>query len=124
MITFEQTLLVNLEQKAPFLLETLERSYHHHEPVDFATLTIEHVMSQTLTPEWQTYLGEDWKTTYDLYLHTLGNLTLTGCNSPLSNNLICRQTPAVRQQPSGTEPLFHDRRAVAQGQYLNRGRPR
>jgi len=75
-----------LEQKARFLLETLEHSYHHQEPVNFATLTIEHVMPQTLTDEWRSDLGAEWQTTHELYLHTLGNLTLTGYNSPLSNN--------------------------------------
>jgi uncharacterized protein with ParB-like and HNH nuclease domain len=74
-----------LEKKSKFLLETLERSYHHQEPVDFAGLTIEHVMPQTLSDEWQAHLGADWRTIQDLYLHTLGNLTLTGYNSPLSN---------------------------------------
>lgn len=74
-----------LEQKARFLLETLEHSYHHQEPVNFATLTIEHVMPQNLNDDWRTHLGEDWQTIQDLYLHTLGNLTLTGYNSPLSN---------------------------------------
>jgi uncharacterized protein with ParB-like and HNH nuclease domain len=75
-----------LEQKARFLLETLEHSYRHREPVEFATLTIEHVMPQTLTDEWRSHLGVEWQTTHELYLHTLGNLTLTGYNSPLSNN--------------------------------------
>lgn len=75
-----------LEQKARFLLETLEQSYQHREPVDLASLTIEHVMPQTLTDEWRSHLGAEWQTTHELYLHTLGNLTLTGYNSPLSNS--------------------------------------
>ena len=76
----------SLEQKAKFLLETLEDSYRHREPVHFAPLTIEHVMPQTLTDEWRAHLGSDWSTVHDLYLHTLGNLTLTGDNSGLSNS--------------------------------------
>ena len=74
-----------LEKKAKFLLETLERSYPNREQVQPDSLTIEHVMPQTLTEEWRAHLGEDAQTTHDLYLHTLGNLTLTGYNSPLSN---------------------------------------
>ena len=75
-----------LEKKSKFLLETLERSYQHREPVKFDYLTLEHVMPQTLTDEWKTHLGSDWATVHDLCLHTLGNLTLTGDNSGLSNS--------------------------------------
>jgi len=74
-----------LEKKAKFLLETLERSHPSKEQVHLDYLTIEHVMPQTLTPEWKAHLGDDAQTTHDLYLHTLGNLTLTGYNSELSN---------------------------------------
>jgi predicted transport protein len=45
--------------------------------------TIEHIMPQneSLSPEWKKSLGEDWQRVHDQYLHTLGNLTLTGYNS-------------------------------------------
>lgn len=46
-------------------------------------ITIEHVMPQKLTDEWKEELGEDFETTYTKFLHTLGNLTLTGYNSEL-----------------------------------------
>ena len=39
--------------------------------------TIEHIMPQTLTPQWKEELGEDWQQIYDTYLHTFANLTLT-----------------------------------------------
>ena len=74
-----------LEQKGRFILETLERSNRHKEQVNLDNLTIEHVMPQTLTPAWKAHLGDDWQNTHDLYRHTLGNLTLTGYNSELSN---------------------------------------
>ena len=74
-----------LEKKSKFLLETLESSYQHKEQVHFGSLTLEHIMPQTLTDEWKAHLGADWATTHDLYLHTLGNLTLTGYNPELSN---------------------------------------
>lgn len=50
-------------------------------------LTIEHIMPQNknLSTAWQRMLGEDWESVRDRYLHTLGNLTLTGYNSELGD---------------------------------------
>ena len=49
--------------------------------------TIEHIMPQNenVSVAWRTELGEDWKRVHDQYLHTLGNLTLTGYNSEYSD---------------------------------------
>ncbi len=45
--------------------------------------TIEHILPQNevLSLAWQTELGADWKRVQQTWLHTLGNLTLTGYNS-------------------------------------------
>lgn len=71
--------------KCKLILETIEEAYNHKEVVDFANLTVEHIMPQTLTEEWKSSLGEDWEETHELYLHVIGNLTLTGYNPELSN---------------------------------------
>lgn len=71
--------------KTKLILERLEQTYGHREPVTFDDLQIEHVMPQTLTDWWRSNLGESGETTHELLLHTLGNLTLTGYNASLSN---------------------------------------
>ncbi len=43
-------------------------------------------MPQTLTEEWERDLGENFEAIHEKYLHTIGNLTLTGYNSEYSNN--------------------------------------
>lgn len=45
--------------------------------------TIEHILPQNpdLSSQWQDELGPDWQTVQQTWLHTLGNLTLTGYNS-------------------------------------------
>lgn len=50
--------------------------------------TIEHIMPQTLTPEWKSHLGDKWEQIYKDYLDTIGNLTLVTqeWNSTLSNS--------------------------------------
>ncbi|MEU6879973.1 DUF262 domain-containing protein [Streptomyces sp. NPDC046712] len=76
------------------VLQRLEESYEHPEPVDFATaqLTIEHVMPQSPGDEWLRMLSEDvvdGESAQDLHSrlqHTLGNLTLTAVNAELSNH--------------------------------------
>lgn len=49
-------------------------------------ITIEHIMPQTLTPQWKHDLGENWEEVYEKYLHTFANLTLTGFNTSYSNH--------------------------------------
>jgi len=72
--------------KTKLILESLEEKFAHKEPVSFDNLTIEHVMPQTLSTWWQNNLDEDWEETHELYLNTIGNLTLTAYNSKLSND--------------------------------------
>lgn len=71
--------------KTKLILEALESAFEHKEQVPYDKLTIEHVMPQTLSDEWKQQLGADWQMVHELYLHTLGNLTLTAYNSELSN---------------------------------------
>lgn len=72
--------------KTKLILETLEEHFNHKEAVPFDNLTIEHVMPQTLNEWWQSNLGPDWEETHELFLHTIGNLTLTAYNTELSND--------------------------------------
>lgn len=71
-----------------YLLEALE-NYYHKEPIDLntANYTIEHIMPQNIEHNlsWQKMLGEDWQEVHSLYLHSLGNLTITGYNAEMSN---------------------------------------
>jgi uncharacterized protein with ParB-like and HNH nuclease domain len=72
--------------KTKLILESIEESFAHREAVPFNNLSIEHIMPQTLSEWWQHYLGEEWEIVYELQLHNIGNLTLTGYNSELSND--------------------------------------
>jgi uncharacterized protein with ParB-like and HNH nuclease domain/predicted transport protein len=69
-----------------YLLSKLE-NHGRKERVDVGSFTIEHVLPQNpnLSAQWQTDLGADWKRVQQDYLHTIGNLTLTGYNSELSD---------------------------------------
>ena len=109
-----------------YLLERLENSYpgRKKEPVVInSVITIEHIMPQTLEDEWKTMLGNNWQTVHNQYLHTIGNLTLTGYNIELSNNpfdykktceggfnnSIFKLNEFVQKQTSWTEDKIKDR---------------
>ncbi len=67
------------------ILETIEANFEHHEEVRLDEITIEHVMPQTLSAEWESMLGANALAVHAEWLHTIGNLTLTGYNPELSN---------------------------------------
>ncbi|WP_219026210.1 DUF262 and DUF1524 domain-containing protein [Helicobacter pylori] len=72
-------------KKNKYFLERLE-NFERKERVYTHEYTIEHIMPQTLTEEWKRDLGENFQAIHDKYLHTIGNLTLTGYNQEYSNN--------------------------------------
>ena len=55
-------------------------------PID--ECTIEHILPQNenLNASWREALGENWREIQELYLHTLGNLTLTRYNSEFKDH--------------------------------------
>lgn len=69
-----------------YWLRRLE-NYGRKERVLVEDYTIEHILPQneSLSDEWKSELGSDWKRIQSEYLHTLGNLTLTGYNSEYSD---------------------------------------
>ncbi len=71
-------------QKREYFFERLE-NFDRKERVCTSEYTTEHIMPQTLEEEWKRDLGENFKEIHDKYLHTIGNLTLTGYNSEYSN---------------------------------------
>ncbi|MGN8479723.1 GmrSD restriction endonuclease domain-containing protein [Helicobacter pylori] len=71
-------------QKREYFFKRLE-TFKTKEPVNTKECTIEHIMPQKLTEEWKRDLGENFQAIHDKYLHTIGNLTLTGYNKEYSN---------------------------------------
>lgn len=66
------------------------RRFENHDRKEKAMVneyTIEHILPQNknLSRKWQDDLGPDWQRMQETWLHTLGNLTLTGYNSAYSD---------------------------------------
>jgi uncharacterized protein with ParB-like and HNH nuclease domain/predicted transport protein len=73
-------------KRRSYLLRHLE-NFGRKEHVSIEDYTIEHIMPQNenLSRRWRDDLGENWANVRARYLHTLGNLTLTGYNSEYSD---------------------------------------
>ena len=69
-----------------YLLDKLE-NYDRKEIVNIGDYTIEHIMPQNknMPDIWRQELGDNYDEIHKRYLHTIGNLTLTGYNSELSD---------------------------------------
>lgn len=73
-----------------YLFERLENHDHAEklnifEGINHKIYSVEHIMPQKLTPEWAEMLGPNNREVYKNYIHSIGNLTLTGYNSKYSN---------------------------------------
>jgi uncharacterized protein with ParB-like and HNH nuclease domain/predicted transport protein len=69
-----------------YWLRRLE-NHQRKERVVLDEYTIEHIMPQNenLSSAWKSDLGAEWQRVQETWLHTLGNLTLTGYNSEYSD---------------------------------------
>ena len=72
--------------RTSYWLRRLE-NHGRKESVPVHEYTVEHILPQNerLPKPWQDSLGEDWRNVRDTWLHTLGNLTLTGYNTEYSD---------------------------------------
>ena len=69
-----------------FILSLVEEKLTNSRPdLKDKNLQVEHIMPQTLTREWEKYLGKDFNDIYNNYLNNIGNLTLIRHNQKLSN---------------------------------------
>ena len=61
--------------------------------------TIEHIMPQNKDNEdWKKEIGANFDIVYDRYLHTLGNLSLTGYNSELSDKKFKEKVDMIKEK--------------------------
>lgn len=70
-----------------YWLRRLE-NHDRKERVNVSEYTIEHILPQNnnLNNDWKQALGHEWEKIQQKYVHTIGNLTLTGYNSEYSGN--------------------------------------
>lgn len=101
-----------------FWLRRLE-NHGRKERVPVDQYTIEHILPQNpnLSGQWQAALGLEWQRVQETWLHTLGNLTLTGYNSEYSDRPFTEkrdmpggfaQSPLLLNQGLGALPAWNE----------------
>jgi len=97
--------LYKFNKSCSYWLRRLE-NHQRKEPIVVAEYTIEHILPQNpaLPSTWRESLGPEWAAIHEEWIDRLGNLTLTGYNSELSD----RPFHEKRDHPDGgfrTSPL-------------------
>jgi len=89
--------LYNFRSRSYWLRRMENHGRKERVPVD--DYTIEHILPQNenLSKAWKEALGEEWERVHQTWLHTLGNLTLTGYNSEYSDRTFVEK----RNMPGG-----------------------
>lgn len=91
-----------------YWLRRLE-NHGRRERVMVEDYSIEHILPQNeaLSLEWHADLGEDWKRVQNKWLHTLGNLTLTGYNSEYSDRPFTYKRDQVKDKAGNLIGFAH-----------------
>lgn len=90
----------NIQNKKKYLYDRLENRDSKERVNVIAglendTFSVEHIMPQTLSPQWKQDLGEDsWLVVHEKWLNRLANLTLTAYNSEYSNKRFIKKREA------------------------------
>ncbi|MGO5444181.1 DUF262 domain-containing protein [Faecalimonas sp. LCP19S3_D12] len=96
---FEEALIHKPLYKKPickFVLSVIENSSKEH--IDISNLTIERILPQKENAAvWKKEVGNDYGRVYEIYLHTLGNLTITGHNSELGTKAFADKKKIIRE---------------------------
>ncbi len=113
-------------KKNEYFFERLE-NFDTKEPVNTEKCSIEHVMPQKPMLEWERDLGENFKEIHEKYLHTIGNLTLTGYNSEYGNKSFqekrdrengFKQSPLKLNQGLKNLEVFGEKEILDRAEYL------
>ena len=79
-----------------YLLSVIENSSKEH--IDVSNLTIEHILPQKENAAvWKKEIGDSYGHVYEVYLHTLGNLTITGHNSELGTKAFSEKKKIIKE---------------------------
>lgn len=77
------------------------------EKIDLSNLSIEHILPQTPDKGWKDDLKDEFLNTYEKYLNTLGNLSITGYNSEYKNKTFdIKKSKLLEKKENNTLKVF------------------
>ncbi len=120
--------LYHFGNRSSYWLRRLE-NYGRKEGVLVDEYTIEHIIPQNkkLSPKWRSELGAEWQRVHETWLHTLGNLTLTGYNAEYSDRTFAekrdmkggfRESPLRVNEGLGTVETWNEKEIKARADRL------
>ena len=117
--------LYNFRSRSYWLRRLENHDRKERVPVD--EYTIEHILPQNenLSAQWKAELGPEWERIQETYLHTLGNLTLTGYNSEYSDRPFVEKRDmkgGFARKPAALEPGTWRARTLERGDNQAAGR--
>ena len=90
--------LYTKKKMCKFLLSTIENE-KSNETLNTDDLSIEHILPQKENAvQWKRMLGDKYAEIYNKYLHTLGNLTITGYNSELGTKSFSEKKEMIKSK--------------------------
>lgn len=108
MLALKQNNLYRKNALCRYLLIAIENQ--GKETVQTDNLSIEHIMPQNknISAAWQKMLGDNWAEDKERWLHTLGNLTLTGYNSELGDKPFAEKKALIEEKSTKIVILYQD----------------
>jgi uncharacterized protein with ParB-like and HNH nuclease domain/predicted transport protein len=111
-----------------YWLRRLE-NHDRKERVNVSEYTIEHILPQNnnLNHDWRQALGPDWEKIQQKYVHTIGNLTLTGYNSEYSDKFFTdkrdmkggfRESPLKLNRELANLDTWNEEKILQRAEYL------
>ena len=79
-------------------------------------------MPMTLSDAWKEMLGSEWERIYNTYLHTIGNLTLSGYNQELYNKLYPEKRKRLINSNLSLNKYFENVKVWGEEEIIKRGR--
>ena len=95
----EDLITKNLYKKIACKYILAEIENQTKEKIDSSDLTIEHILPQKENSlVWKEEIGEEYERIYETYLHTLGNLTISGYNSELGTRKFLEKKGIIKEK--------------------------
>jgi len=125
---FNYPIYTSSSDRTKMILESIEDQYQHKERIDYGPLEVEHILPQEhgdpekLNESWKMMLGPNYAAIHMKYIHTMGNLTLTGYNPEASDKSFTEKKILYRDSHLEINKYFDQLNQWNEDEIIKRGR--